>query len=152
MDFQEHLALVHPKWLRGLLSNSATFPKPEAFYVSGDSVRGVALAVVGGSLSATRFTWDAAPMEGQFIRARRRSTPLRAVESVSLDQSIGNLNAHGGTPELFDAEATIILVDDLLGIGKQINLPFADDDYAHTPEQRPLVISSFITAIESSTL
>lgn len=150
MEFEEHLALIHPRWLRGLLSEPETLPKTAAFYVSGSSGRAVVLSVLPGMLSVTEYTWDSSPMEGQFIRARRESIPLSAVEDVALDQSIGNVTAHGGHPEHFDASATITLAADLGVLGKEITLPLDDDDYGHNPEQRPRVLRSFITTIESS--
>ena len=149
MEFEEHLALIHPKWLRPLLAEPETV-QSAAIYVSGGSARSLVLSVLSGMLSVTEYTWDSSPMEGQFIRARRESIPLSAVEHVALDQSIGNVTAHGGHPERFDASARITLAADLGVLGKEIALPLDDEDYGHDPEQRPRVLRSFITAIESS--
>ena len=89
-------------------------------------------------------------MEGQFVRARKESVPVSAIERVSLDQSLANVTSHGGRPELFAAQATITLAADLGELGREVTLPLEEDDYGQNPEQGLHVLRSFITAIESS--
>ncbi len=145
---EEHLSFVHPRWLRGVLMDSDTLPiGTTAIYVSGDSAGVVVLSVAPGSFSVTQFSWDASPEEGQFVRAKTESIPLSRVERMVLRQSIGGLNAHGGQPEHFDADAVVVLANPIGSLSEEINLPLTDDDYGQNPERRARVIRTFVDAM-----